>query len=105
MNILNLFFIRSFVAPKLINVVYWILNIFCLILGLDFITNSPNAVISNLFSLLFIIISLILTRVVVEIMVVPFRIYEKVSLIEKNMLAEEEKYNEENKDLKQAVEE
>lgn len=102
MKIKDLIVIKSFFAPKLINIMFWIMILLVIFLGIGLMVEGYD-VISKIFGILYIIIGALVTRIIVEIMLIPFKIYEKVSFIEKQMLEDEEKYNKENIDANNAV--
>lgn len=95
MNIKNILFLNKFYTPKLLNVIYWVSAVLYTLTGLFLIIAGYDAEerIKGLFLLIF---GPVIARILAELTVIPFKIYEKVSKIVDIMLADEEKCSVEN---------
>lgn len=87
----NIIFLNKFYAPKIINVIFWVQAVLYTLAGLYYILDGyyTDERIYGLFLFLF---GAIVARLTAELMIVPFRIYEKVCKIYDKMAADEEKF-------------
>lgn len=86
----NIFFLNKFYAPKIMNVVYWLSVVFYILSGLVFIIEGYDTE-ERIQGLVLLIFGPFIARLLAELTVVPFRIYEKVCKIYDKMAADEEK--------------
>lgn len=102
MNVVMKFLlIKVFYAPTFIRILYFLMIICCMIVGLILMysplqppyTSNDNGV---FYGIMVIVFGIIFSRVYTELLIIPFKIYEKVDLIEQQMLDNEEEYLEEN---------
>lgn len=104
MNVVMKFLlIKVFYAPTFIRILYFLMIICCMIVGLFLIysnlqssyyyTSNDNGV---FYGIMVIVFGIIFSRLYTELLIIPFKIYEKVDLIEQQMLDNEEEYLEEN---------
>ena len=93
----NIFFLNKFYTPKIINVIYWVSAVLYILVGLFLVIDGYDAE-ERLQGLFLFVFGPVLARVMAELTVVPFRIYDKVCKIADKMAADEEKFQvEENK--------
>lgn len=91
----NIFFLNKFYTPKIINVIYWVSAVLYVLAGLFLVIDGYDAE-ERLQGLFLFVFGPVLARVMAELTVVPFRIYDKVCKIADKMAADEEKYSVEN---------
>lgn len=87
----NIIFLNKFYAPKIINVIFWVQAVVYTLSGLFFIIDGYYAD-ERIYGLFLFLFGAIVARLTAELMIVPFRIYEKVCKIYDKMAADEEKY-------------
>ena len=93
----NIIFINTFYAPKIMNVIYWLAVLFNILSGLILIIEGYDAE-ERIQGLILLLFGPFVSRLLAEVIVVPFKIYEKVCKIYDKMAADEEKFQvEENK--------
>lgn len=93
----NIIFINTFYAPKIINVIYWLSVLFNILSGLILIIEGYDSE-ERIQGLILLLFGPFVSRLLAEVIVVPFKIYEKVCKIYDKMAADEEKFQvEENK--------
>lgn len=88
----NIFFLNKFYTPKIINVIYWLSAVLYMLVGLFLVIDGYDAE-ERLQGLFLFVFGPVLARVMAELTVVPFRIYDKVCKIADKMAADEEKHN------------
>ncbi len=93
----NILFLNKFYTPKIINIIYWASAILYVLTGLFLVIQGYDAE-ERLQGLFLFILGPILARIVAELTIIPFKIYERVSKIADNMAADEEKQSAENKE-------
>lgn len=86
----NIFFLNKFYTPKIINVIYWVSAVLYILVGLFLVIDGYDAE-ERLQGLFLFVFGPVLARVMAELTVVPFRIYDKVCKIADKMEADEEK--------------
>ena len=86
----NIFFLNKFYTPKIINVIYWVSAVLYILVGLFLVIDGYDAE-ERLQGLFLFVFVPVLARVMAELTVVPFRIYDKVCKIADKMEADEEK--------------
>lgn len=91
----NIFFLNKFYTPKIINVIYWVSAVLYILVGLFLVIDGYDAE-ERLQGLFLFVFGPVLARVMAELTVVPFRIYDKVCKIADKMAADEEKCSVEN---------
>lgn len=91
----NIFFLNKFYTPKIINVIYWLSAVLYMLVGLFLVIDGYDAE-ERLQGLFLFVFGPVLARVMAELTVVPFRIYDKVCKIADKMAADEEKCSVEN---------
>lgn len=91
----NFFFLNKFYTPKIINVIYWVSAVLYILVGLFLVIDGYDAE-ERLQGLFLFVFGPVLARVMAELTVVPFRIYDKVCKIADKMAADEEKCSVEN---------
>lgn len=91
----NIFFLNKFYTPKIINVIYWVSAVLYILVGLFLFIDGYDAE-ERLQGLFLFVFAPVLARVMAELTVVPFRIYDKVCKIADKMEADEEKCSVEN---------
>lgn len=91
----NIFFLNKFYTPKIINVIYWVSAVLYILVGLFLVIDGYDAE-ERLQGLFLFVFGPVLARVMAELTVVPFRIYDKVCKIADKMEADEEKCSVEN---------
>ena len=91
----NIFFLNKFYTPKIINVIYWVSAVLYILVGLFLVIDGYDAE-ERLQGLFLFVFAPVLARVMAELTVVPFRIYDKVCKIADKMAADEEKCSVEN---------
>lgn len=91
----NILFLNKFYTPKIINVIYWLSVVSYILAGLFLIIDGYDAE-ERLTGLFLLVFGPVLSRIMAELTVIPFKIYEKVSKIVDIMLADEEKCSVEN---------
>lgn len=91
----NIFFLNKFYTPKIINVIYWVSAVLYILVGLFLVIDGYDAE-ERLQGLFLFVFGPVLARVMAELTVVPFRIYNKVCKIADKMAADEEKCSVEN---------
>ena len=91
----NIFFLNKFYTPKIINVIYWVSAVLYILVGLFLVIDGYDAE-ERLQGLFLFVFGPVLARVMAELTVVPFRIYDKVCKIADKMEADEEKCSIEN---------
>lgn len=94
-NMKNIFFLNKFYTPKIINVIYWVSAVLYILVGLFLVIDGYDAE-ERLQGLFLFVFGPVLARVMAELTVVPFRIYDKVCKIADKMEADEEKCSIEN---------
>ena len=91
----NILFLNKFYTPKIINVIYWVSAVLYILVGLFLVIDGYDAE-ERLQGLFLFVFGPVLERVMAELTVVPFKIYEKVCKIADKMAADEEKCSVEN---------
>lgn len=91
----NIFFLNKFYTPKIINVIYWVSAVLYILAGLFLVIEGYDAE-ERLQGLFLFVFGPVLARVMAELTVVPFKIYDKVCKIYDKMAADEEKCSVEN---------
>lgn len=91
----NIFFLNKFYTPKIINVIYWVSAVLYILVGLFLVIDGYDAE-ERLQGLFLFVFGPVLARVMAELTVVPFKIYDKVCKIADKMAADEEKCSVEN---------
>ena len=91
----NILFLNKFYTPKIINVIYWVSAVLYILVGLFLVIDGYDAE-ERLQGLFLFVFGPVLARVMAELTVVPFKIYEKVCKIADKMAADEEKCSVEN---------
>lgn len=91
----NILFLNKFYTPKIINVIYWISVVLYILAGLFLVIEGYDAE-ERLQGLFLLVFGPVLSRIMAELTVVPFRIYDKVCKIADKMAADEEKCSVEN---------
>lgn len=91
----NILFLNKFYTPKIINVIYWVSIVLYVLAGLFLIIEGYDAE-ERLQGLFLFVFGSVFARIVAELTVVPFRIYDKVCKIADKMAADEEKCSVEN---------
>ena len=91
----NIFFLNKFYTPKIINVIYWVSAVLYILVGLFLVIDGYDAE-ERLQGLFLFVFGPVLARVMAELTVVPFKIYDKVCKIADKMEADEEKCSVEN---------
>ena len=86
----NIFFLNKFYTPKIINVIYWVSAVLYILAGLFLVIDGYDAE-ERLQGLFLFVFGPVLARVMAELTVVSFRIYDKVCKIADKMAADEEK--------------
>lgn len=86
----NIFFLNKFYTPKIINVIYWVSAVLYILVGLFLVIDGYDAE-ERLQGLFLFVFGPVLARVMAELTVVPFKIYDKVCKIADKMEADEEK--------------
>lgn len=81
----NIFIINKFVLPKIMNILYVLLVIGTIIFGISgvYMSFQENDSFFAVIGLFFIFIMPFIIRVIVEMLVILFKIYEKLKLISK----------------------
>lgn len=91
----NILFLNKFYTPKIINVIYWLSVVSYILAGLFLIIDGYDAE-ERLTGLFLLVFGPVLSRIMAELTVVPFKIYDKVCKIADKMAADEEKCSVEN---------
>lgn len=91
----NIFFLNKFYTPKIINVIYWVSAVLYILVGLFLVIDGYDAE-ERLQGLFLFVFGPVIARIIAELTVVPFRIYDKVCKIADKMAADEEKCSVEN---------
>lgn len=91
----NIFFLNKFYTPKIVNVIYWVSAVLYVLVGLFLVIDGYDAE-ERLQGLFLFVFGPVLARVMAELTIVPFRIYDKVCKIADKMAADEEKCSVEN---------
>lgn len=86
----NILFLNKFYTPKIINVIYWVSAVLYILVGLFLVIDGYDAE-ERLQGLFLFVFGPVLARVMAELTVVPFKIYDKVCKIADKMEADEEK--------------
>lgn len=86
----NIFFLNKFYTPKIINVIYWVSAVLYILVGLFLVIDGYDAE-ERLQGLFLFVFGPVLARIMAELTVVPFKIYDKVCKIADKMAADEEK--------------
>ena len=73
----NIFFLNKFYTPKIINVIYWVSAVLYILVGLFLFIDGYDAE-ERLQGLFLFVFGPVLARVMAELTVVPFKIYDKV---------------------------
>ena len=76
----NIIFINTFYAPKIMNVIYWLAVLFNILSGLILIIEGYDAE-ERIQGLILLLFGPFVSRLLAEVIVVPFKIYEKVCKI------------------------
>lgn len=88
----NILFLNKFYAPKIINVIYWVSAVLYILVGLFLVIDGYDAE-ERLQGLFLFVFGPVFARIMAELTVVPFKIYDKVCKIADKMEADEEKHN------------
>lgn len=88
----NIFFLNKFYTPKIINVIYWVSAVLYILVGLFLVIDGYDAE-ERLQGLFLFVFGPVLARIMAELTVVPFKIYDKVCKIADKMEADEEKHS------------
>ena len=91
----NILFLNKFYTPKIINVIYWVSAVLYVLVGLFLVIEGYDSE-ESLQGLFLLVFGPIIARIMAELTVVPFRIYDKVCKIADKMAADEEKCSVEN---------
>lgn len=91
----NIFFLNKFYTPKIVNVIYWVSAVLYVLVGLFLVIDGYDKE-ERLQGLFLFVFGPVLARVMAELTIVPFRIYDKVCKIADKMAADEEKCSVEN---------
>lgn len=84
----NIFFLNKFYTPKIINVIYWLSAVLYVLVGLFLVIDGYDAE-ERLQGLFLFVLGPVLARIMAELTVVPFKIYNKVCKIADKMEADE----------------
>lgn len=72
---------KSFFLPKVINFIFFIMTVGCIAYGMSVISDDIDSAINAVIGLAFILFGPVFSRLYCELLIIPFRIYEKLCII------------------------